>query len=90
MKDTAWRKRPAALASVGNDTGLVTTPRDVARFGLMVLHGGVAEDGVRVVSQAQLQALFTRSVTNPAYGRLWWLNGSELHRARSLDAARDS
>jgi CubicO group peptidase (beta-lactamase class C family) len=76
MKDTAWRKRPAALASVGNDTGLVTTPRDVARFGQMVLHGGVAEGGARVVSEAQLKALFTRSASNPAYGRLWWLNGS--------------
>jgi CubicO group peptidase (beta-lactamase class C family) len=75
MKDTAWRKRPAALASVGNDTGLVTTPRDVARFGLMVLHGGVAQDGKRVVSKAQLDALFARSATNPAYGHLWWLNG---------------
>ena len=75
MKDTAWRKRPAALASVGNDTGLVTTPRDVARFGLMVLHGGVAQDGKRVVSKTQLDALFTRSATNPAYGHLWWMNG---------------
>lgn len=77
MKDTAWRKRPAALASVGNDTGLVTTPHDVARFGLMVLNGGVAEKGARVVSKAQLDALFTRSPANPAYGRLWWLNGSD-------------
>ncbi len=66
MKDTAWRERPAALASVGNNTGLVTTPRDVARFGLMVLHGGVAENGARVVSKAQLDALFTRSAANPA------------------------
>jgi CubicO group peptidase (beta-lactamase class C family) len=75
MKDTAWRQRPAALASVGNATGLVTTPRDVARFGAMVLAGGVAADGRRVVSKAQLDALFARSKTNPAYGRLWWLNG---------------
>jgi len=77
MADTAWRRRPAALASVGNDTGLVTTPRDVARFGLMVLHGGVAQNGTRVVSEEQLHALFARSSTNPAYGRLWWLNGGE-------------
>jgi CubicO group peptidase (beta-lactamase class C family) len=75
MSDTAWRQRPAALASVGNATGLVTTPQDVARFGLMVLNGGVAEDGRRVVSKAQLDAMFARSATNPAYGRLWWLNG---------------
>lgn len=77
MADTAWRRRPAALASVGNDTGLVTTPHDIARFGLMVLRGGLAEDGVRVVSQTQLEALFVRSAANPAYGRLWWLNGSD-------------
>ncbi|MBX3564040.1 MAG: serine hydrolase [Sphingomonas sp.] len=77
MNDTAWRKRPAALASVGNDTGLVTTPRDTALFGLMVLHGGIGNDGKRIVSEAQLKALFERSATNPAYGRLWWLNGSE-------------
>jgi hypothetical protein len=45
MKETAWRKRPAALASVGNDTGLVSTPRDIAAFGLMVLHGGISNGG---------------------------------------------
>jgi CubicO group peptidase (beta-lactamase class C family) len=73
MQDTTWRKRPAALASVGNDTGLVTTPRDIAQFGLMVLHGGVANDGKRVVSEANLKAMFTPSAANPAYGRLWWL-----------------
>jgi CubicO group peptidase (beta-lactamase class C family) len=76
MNDTAWRKRPAALASVGNDTGLVTTPHDTALFGLMVLDGGVSNEGKRIVSDANLKAMFTPSATNPAYGRLWWLNGS--------------
>lgn len=76
MADTAWRQRPAAMADVGNPTGLVTSPRDVARFGQMVLDGGRAPDGRRVVSEAGLKALFVRSATNPAYGRLWWLNGS--------------
>lgn len=88
MTDTAWRQRPAALTSVGNATGLVTTPHDVAKFGLMILHGGVAEDGTRVVSQAQLDALFTRSATNPAYGRLWWLNGGE-YLVRAAGARAD-
>ncbi len=76
MADTSWRKRPAAMADVGNPTGLVTSPRDTARFGQMVLDGGRTPDGRRVVSQASLAAMFTRSATNPAYGRLWWLNGS--------------
>lgn len=74
MADTAWRKRPPQLASVGNDTGLVTSPRDVAKFGLMILHGGVADTGRRIVSAAQFKAMFTPSATNPAYARLWWIN----------------
>lgn len=40
MLDTAWRKRPDAFADVGNPTGLVTTPRNIARMGQLVLDGG--------------------------------------------------
>lgn len=88
MDETAWRKRPAALASVGNDTGLVTTPRDIALFGLMVLHGGVSNDGKRIVSEVNLKAMFTPSTTNPAYGRLWWLNGS-AYTVRALAGRKE-
>jgi len=85
MNDTAWRKRPAAMADVGNPTGLVTSPRDTARFGQLVLDGGRAADGRRIVSEAGLKALFERTATNPAYGRLWWLNGSAVTlRPRAL------
>lgn len=76
MTDTSWRERPAAFSDVGNPTGLVTTPTDVARMGQLVLDGGVAANGKRVISKAQLDALFVRTKTNPAYGHLWWLNGS--------------
>ena len=75
MGETSWRRRPAAFGDVGNPTGLVTSPRDVARFGQIVLDGGKAADGRRIVSEAGLKAMFARSATNPAYGRLWWLNG---------------
>ena len=77
MSQTAWRQRPAARAAVGNATGLVTTPQDIARLGLMVLNHGLAADGSRVISQDQLDALFQPSDANPAYGRLWWLNGGD-------------
>lgn len=76
MSDTLWRERPAAFANVGNATGLYTTPRDMAKLGQLVLDKGKASDGKRVISAAQLAALFERSPNNPAYGRLWWLNGS--------------
>jgi CubicO group peptidase (beta-lactamase class C family) len=75
MKDTAWRKRPGAFADVGNPTGLVTTPRDIARMGQLVLDEGVAPDGKRIISKTGLAAMFKPTATNPAYGRLWWLNG---------------
>lgn len=78
MSDTAWRERPAALGDVGNPLGLVTSPRDVARFGQIVLAGGCAESGERIVSEAQLRAMFRPSPANPAYGRLWWLNGARF------------
>jgi CubicO group peptidase (beta-lactamase class C family) len=76
MDETDWRKRPKELAAIGNPYALVSTPRDVAKLGLLVLHGGISENGKRVVSEANLKAMFTRSANNPAYGRLWWLNGS--------------
>ena len=76
MADTLWRRRPAAFADVGNPTGLYTTPSDMAKLGQLVLDEGKAADGKRVISETQLRALFERSSTNPAYGRLWWLNGS--------------
>jgi CubicO group peptidase (beta-lactamase class C family) len=76
MTDTLWRQRPGAFAKTANPTGLYTTPRDMAKLGQLVLDKGKAADGKRVISAAQLAALFERSPTNPAYGRLWWLNGS--------------
>ncbi|WP_066798616.1 serine hydrolase domain-containing protein [Sphingomonas soli] len=77
MNDTAWRTRPAAMAGIGNDTGLVTTPRDTAVFGQLILANGVAKNGQRIVSESGLRAMFERAPTNPAYGRLWWLNGGD-------------
>ena len=76
MADTSWRKRPGGGVEVGNPTGLVTSPSDVAKLGQIVLDGGRAANGTRIVSEAGLKAMFMRSATNPAYGRLWWLNGS--------------
>ena len=76
MADTAWCQRSDELASfLGNPRGLVTTPRDLARLGQIVLDGGVAEDGTRLVSAAGLSAILRRTDLHPAYGRLWWLNG---------------
>jgi len=76
MADTGWRPRPAAFGDVGNPMGLVTSPGDLAKLGQLVLDRGRAADGTQVVSEKSLTDLFRRSAANPAYGRLWWLNGS--------------
>lgn len=88
MNDTSWRKRPAVFADVGNPTGLVTTTADIATMGQLVLDGGVARNGARVISKTQLDALFVRTKTNPAYGHLWWLNGSDETVNVGLDSPR--
>ncbi|MBI2793620.1 MAG: beta-lactamase family protein [Ignavibacteria bacterium] len=60
----------------GYNNVLVTTPRAMARFGLLAL-GGFAWDGVAVVSDtAYARASVSRSQElNLSYGYLWWLNG---------------
>jgi CubicO group peptidase (beta-lactamase class C family) len=88
MADTAWRQRNSSFAGAANPTGLVTTPRDIAKMGQLVLDGGKAADGRRVISKAQLDALFMRSKTNPSYGRLWWLNGGDYALAAGANIAR--
>ncbi len=77
MHDSGWEDRPPAFADVGNPTGMVTTPRDIARMGQIVLDGGTKPNGARIISKTQLDALFVRTKTNPAYGHLWWLNGGD-------------
>ncbi|MDZ4762061.1 MAG: serine hydrolase [Alphaproteobacteria bacterium] len=76
MADTAWRARNSSFAGAGNPTGLVTTPQDVARLGQLVLDGGLAASGARVISKAQLDAMLAPTGANPSYARLWWLNGA--------------
>ena len=76
MTDTVWCRRGSEIAmELGNTRGLVTTPRDLARLGQIVLDGGVVDSGGRIVAAPRLQRLFVRSSLNPAYGWLWWLNG---------------
>ena len=88
MDQTAWRQRPAALAVPGNPTGLVTTPRDIAKMGQLVLDRGLAPDRRRVVSTAQLDLMLQRTSTNPAYARLWWVNGGSYALLSGADIPR--
>ncbi len=74
MADSRWEPRPWAQAAIG--TGFVSTARDLARFGLLVLAGGVWR-GETIVEDAEYLAEMLRpsQALNPAYGLLWWVNG---------------
>ncbi len=74
MADSRWEPRPWAQAAIG--TGFATTARDLARFGLLVLAGGVWR-GETIVEDTEYLAEMLRpsQPLNPAYGLLWWVNG---------------
>jgi CubicO group peptidase (beta-lactamase class C family) len=52
---------------------MLTTARDFARIGVLVLHRGKWGDQ-QVVPAAMLDSLFTPQALNPRYGMLWWLD----------------
>ena len=47
--------------------GFCSSPRDMARIGLLLLGGG-SWNGERIVSEAWLEELSASCTTNPAYG----------------------
>ncbi|HWT03833.1 MAG TPA: serine hydrolase [Pyrinomonadaceae bacterium] len=52
-----------------------TTPRDLARIGLLMLNKGVWQ-GKRIVSESWVTQMTTPQALNPRYGLLWWLYDS--------------
>ena len=88
MHSTGWEQRPGAFGDVGNPTGLVTTPHDLGIMGQIVLDRGRKPNGARIISEAQLDAIFKPTATNPAYGQLWWLNTGAYSLAPGPGAPR--
>ena len=76
----AWLKDPQGVYAGG--TGMMFTPRDLARFGQLYLHNGMI-DGTQIVSRQWIQqTLIPRNTSNldwadlqsVNYGYLWWNN----------------
>jgi CubicO group peptidase (beta-lactamase class C family) len=76
MAETEWIDRPGMAYLDGKPfEALLTSARDLGRFGQMILG-----DGEDVVAGGSLAPLFEPSQDlNPAYGLLWWLNGKQPH-----------
>lgn len=67
-----------AFVQIDDNNVFFSTPRDMARFGVLMANGGIW-NGVSIMEdQAYFNAMITPSQTlNNAYGYLWWLNGQE-------------
>lgn len=84
MRDSRWTARSDFWMGADakfNTMGFVTTPRDLARLGLLVLMDGHWGKRDVVGNDPWLQQSVSSSQElNPAYGFLWWLNGAAKHR----------
>lgn len=87
MSIAYWDRDPQDIPFGG--AGLNVTPRDMARFGQLILHNG-SVDGRRIVSSGwiteslQKHLQFTGdwlSLENIAFGYLWWLGKLNGHEA---------
>ncbi len=80
MAESDWRPRSWLSGALdANSLGFVTSARDLARFGLLMLHEGRWDDAPLISGAQYLDASIRPSqILNPAYGYLWWLNGQPL------------
>ncbi|MCB0771598.1 MAG: serine hydrolase [Flavobacteriales bacterium] len=70
---------------VGYNNVFFSTPRSMARFGLLAMSGGVWNGNVIMEDQDYFNAMVSPSQTiNPAYGHLWWLNGQQSYMLPGL------
>lgn len=93
MHDSRWAARSGIWAiSNYNAVGFQTTPRDLARLGLLVTMNG-KWGGKDIIGNDHWFPLSVRASQelNPAYGFLWWLNEADKHRSniKSEPSLRD-
>jgi len=83
MNETFWKERKKGLMGFPKDSakyGLVTTAKDLLKFGGFILNGG--EVGTNhIISDIDFfdDTFSTSQNMNEAYGYLWWLNNSKTH-----------
>ena len=82
LDETYWKKRdkgPMGFSTDSSDYGLVTTARDLLKFGDFILNGGEVGTNHIITDIDFFDDSFTKSQPhNPAYGYLWWLNNSDF------------
>lgn len=77
MENSEWVPRPFVkdLAMDANTLGFATSPRDLARFGLLILAQGKWREKPILDDREYLRAMLQPSQQlNSNYGFLWWVN----------------
>jgi len=57
----------------------ISTPRSMARYGILILNKGVWELNRIIPEQYYNEMVYTSQDINKSYGYLWWLNGKESY-----------
>lgn len=57
-----------------------SSARSMARFGWLIMNGGVWAGDTIIAANYVREMTTTSQNLNPSYGYLWWLNGKESHR----------
>lgn len=73
------------FVAMGDNNVMVSTPRSMARFGLLA-QGKFVWNGTPVLTDTAYVNALTRpsQQLNPAYGYLWWLNGQATYKVPYL------
>ena len=83
MKETFWKERKKGFGGFPKDSakyGLVTTAKDLLKFGELILNGGEVGTNHVIWDIDFFDDSFSKSQNmNEAYGYLWWLNNSKTH-----------
>lgn len=80
IKSDKWTQSKCGVdyPSYGEDNTSDLTAHDLAKIGLLLLHGG-EWNGEQILSKAYINAAITPSEVNPDYGFLWWLSNKGYH-----------
>ena len=80
MKETFWKERRKGIMGFPKDSskyGLVTTAKDLLKFGEFILNGGEVGTNHIISDIDFFDDSFSKSQDlNEAYGYLWWLNNT--------------
>ena len=83
MNETFWKERKKGPMGFSKDSakyGLVTTAKDLLKFGEFILNGGEVGTNHVISDIDFFDDTFSKSQNmNEAYGYLWWLNNSKTH-----------